>query len=416
MPINAPLALNCGLTIKNRLFKSAMSEQLGTDHFAPSPLLPRLYKIWAEGGIGLQITGNVMVDRRYRGEPKNVVIEDDQHLDRLKQWAQEAQFQGAHCWVQLNHPGKQIPNMVCKQPIAPSAIALGKGLDKVFNTPRAMSEADIQEAIERFANAAAIVKQAGFSGVQIHGAHGYLVSQFLSPHHNQRQDRWGGSLDNRMRFVREIYQAIRAQVGDSFAIGIKLNSADFQRGGFSEEDSMIVAETLAGEGIDLIEISGGNYESPAMMGAKASNTSNSSLDREAYFLTYAEKIRQRIDVPLVVTGGFRSRSAMNQALENDSLDMIGLARPLAIYPDMPNQLLNNQLSSNHDHDPSFPLPSLSTGSKTLDTVSMLNITWYEFQLARIAKGQQPNPKMSPLIAALKTIWHTSKYGWQQRRA
>ncbi len=142
--------------------------------------------------------------------------------------------------MQINHPGKQSPKTLSKNPVAPSAIPLTGDIKDFFNKPRELTSGEIWQLIKRFGNAARIAKKAGFTGVQIHAAHGYLINQFLSPHHNQRQDEWGGDLDGRMKFLIETYYEIRKQVGEEFPIGLKLNSADFQRGGFTEEESMKV--------------------------------------------------------------------------------------------------------------------------------------------------------------------------------
>lgn len=187
-----PLTLPNGVVLKNRLLKSAMSEALGLRGGAPSPELTRLYQAWAEGGIGLCITGNVMVDRAALGEPGNVVIEDDRDLAALSTWARAATGNATQCWVQLNHPGKQAPKGLNRETVAPSAVPFRADMQAFFATPRALTDAEIHALVQRYGKAAGLVKQAGFSGVQIHGAHGYLVSQFLSPHHNQRTDDWGG--------------------------------------------------------------------------------------------------------------------------------------------------------------------------------------------------------------------------------
>ncbi len=404
--LNQPFSLKNGTVIKNRLFKSAMSEQLGTKDHNPSKGLAYLYRTWAKGGLGLSITGNIMVDRNALGEPKNVVLDGKSDLEPFKLWAEAGKINGSHIWPQLNHPGKQIPNYITKVPVAPSAIALENGLEKGFNKPRALTENEIYDIIEKFATAAELSKAAGFTGVQIHGAHGYLVSQFLSPRHNQRTDRWGGSLENRMRFVLAIYQAIRHSVGSDFPIGIKLNSADFMRGGFTEDDSMEVVQALATAGIDLIEISGGTYESPSMIGHKMKPTTQS---REAYFLAYAEKVRALVDTPIVVTGGFRSADGMTTALRSGATDLIGLARPLAVDPYLPNKLMA-------DGDHSIKLRTLTTGVRAVDKMAMLDITWYEFQLARMAKRKQPNPKMSEWGTFFKTLAGAGMYAFRKRRA
>ena len=404
--LNTPFTLKNGTVIKNRLFKSAMSEQLGTKAHNPTTGLATLYKTWSDGGLGLSITGNIMIDRTALGEPKNVVLDEKSDLEPFRRWAESGTRNGSHLWPQLNHPGKQIPNFIASEPVAPSAIALENGLEKGFNKPRALTEIEIQNIIHKFALSAELAKKAGFSGVQIHGAHGYLVSQFLSPRHNQRDDQWGGSLENRMRFVLEVYKAIREKVGSDFPVGIKLNSADFMRGGFSEEDSMEVVKALSKVGIDLIEISGGTYESPSMVGHKMKP---STQKREAYFLEYAEKVRSLIDTPLVVTGGFRSAEGMTMALQSGVTDLIGLGRPLAIDPELPNKLMA-------DKDHSIALRPLTTGFKIIDKMALLDITWYEFQLERMANKKKPNPNMSEWGTFFKTLSAAGMYAFRKRRA
>jgi len=404
--LGSSFTLKNGQQIKNRLFKSAMSEQLGTRAHNPKPGLANLYGRWADGGIGLSITGNIMIDRGALGEPKNVVLDEKSDLTEFKKWAAAGKKHGSQIWPQLNHPGKQIPNFIVKEPVAPSAISLTRGLEKGFNKPRALTETEILVIIKKFATSAKLAKEAGFTGVQIHGAHGYLVSQFLSPRHNQRDDQWGGSLENRMRFVLSVYSAIREQVGSDFPIGIKLNSADFMKGGFSEDDSMQVVKALADAGIDLIEISGGTYESPSMMGA---DVKESTLKREAYFLDYAEKVRAQVDTPLVVTGGFRSSKAMTSALDTGATDFIGVARTTAVDPDFPNKLIADE---NHQQQ----LKKLTTGKPAIDKMAMLDITWYEAQLARMSKGKQPKANLSEWKVFFGTLLNAGIYAFRNRRA
>jgi 2,4-dienoyl-CoA reductase-like NADH-dependent reductase (Old Yellow Enzyme family) len=372
----------------------------------PKPGLAKLYGRWADGGIGLSMTGNIMIDRTALGEPKNVVLDEQSDLTEFKKWAIAGKKNGSHIWTQLNHPGKQIPNFIVDVPVAPSAVALTRGLEKGFNKPRALLEEEILEIIKKFATSAKLAKEAGFTGVQIHGAHGYLVSQFLSPRHNQRDDLWGGSLENRMRFVLAVYNAIREQVGSDFPIGIKLNSADFMKGGFNEEDSMQVVKTLADAGIDLIEISGGTYENPSMMGSDAKK---STVQREAYFLDYAEKVRSLVDTPLVVTGGFRSAKAMQEALNSGATDFIGVARTTCVDPDFPNKLIA-------DVNYQQQLKVLTTGKPAIDKMAMLEITWYEAQLARMANGKKPKPNLSEWGVFFGTLVNAGIYAFRKRRA
>lgn len=402
------LALPCGVTLKNRFAKSAMSEALGTIDNHVTPALERLYGRWAQGGTGLLITGNIMIDRNHTGEPRNVVLEDERDMALLKRWADAGKSQGNDIWVQLNHPGKQIPRMLASgDTLAPSAVPFGKELKSAFKTPRALSEDEIFDIIRRFATSAALAKKAGFTGVQIHGAHGYLVSQFLSGHHNRRTDKWGGSLENRMRFPLEIYRAIRDAVGPDYPLSIKLNSADFQRGGFTEEESMTVAETLANEGLDLLEISGGNYENPAMAGAKG--VRESTVTREAYFLDYAQAIRQRVSTPLMVTGGFRSAQAMAQAVESGATDLVGIARPLAVEPDLANRILAGQEGVISRVTPR------KTGIKMIDDMAMMEVSWFSRQLHRMGKGQDPKPDESVLLSLFKVVTEMGIGSFKTRR-
>lgn len=231
--IAQPLSLPRGPALKNRLAKSALSEALGSIDNRVTPQLLRLYRRWSASGAGLLITGNVMINRRALGEPGNVVIEDERDLSHLRDWAAAGTAGGAALWMQLNHPGKQAPRGMNHENVAPSAMGFGPKLAPYFPTPRALTQAEIEDVIERFGDAAAIAQKAGFGGVQLHGAHGYLISQFLSPHHNRREDAWGGTAVKRRRFVTQVYREVRRRVGEDFPIGIKLNSADFQRGGFT---------------------------------------------------------------------------------------------------------------------------------------------------------------------------------------
>ena len=395
-----PLQLPRGAVVKNRIFKSAMSEALGTPQGAPTPELVRLYGAWADGGVGLCVTGNVMIDHGALGEPGNVVIADDRDLPALKAWAQAATRNGTQCWVQLNHPGKQSPKGLNKGGnVAPSAVPFRADLQAFFATPRELTDTEVRALVQRFGEAAHVVKKAGFSGVQIHGAHGYLVSQFLSPHHNVRTDDWGGTPEKRRRFVLEVYGAMRQAVGPKFPIGIKLNSADFQRGGFTEEESLDTIRALADAGIDLIEISGGTYEAPVMTGVKAGKTpvKESTRQREAYFLEFAEKARQAVKTPLVVTGGFRSAQGMAQAIASGAVDMVGMARMLAVEPDVPNKLLAG-------HAPTHVVKPITTGIGAIDKLGLLEISWYTGQLKRIGRGEPPKPNEPGLWVFAKQAW------------
>lgn len=392
--------LKNGTVIKNRLLKSAMAEGLGNRNGAPKPDLFTLYEAWANGGIGICVTGNVMVDHRAKGGPADVVLEDETNFAAMQKWAKAATQNNTQCWVQLNHPGKQSPKGINKETVSPSAIPFRKDMQAFFPTPRALSETEISDIVKRFANAAAIVKKAGFTGIQIHGAHGYLVSQFLSPHNNIRTDKYGGSAENRRRFVLEVYTAVRTKVGASFPISIKLNSADFQLGGFTEVESMELIRVLSEVGMDLIEISGGTYETPVMTGVKSTKEpiKESTKQREAYFLEFAEKARKVCTTALAVTGGFRSSQGMAKAISSGAVDFVGLARLLAVDTDAPNKILAGK--------PIHLVKPIKSGLPMLDNKGLMETAWYNEQLKRIGNGKAPNINMSPWVVLSKVVYHT----------
>ncbi len=384
------LTLKTNTTIKNRFVKAAMSETLGDSKYQPTEQTISLYQAWANGGTGLLITGNVMVDRNARGEFGNIVVDHNQNYNLLKKWAQAGTTNNTKIFLQLNHPGKQSPKTITKQPVTPSAVPMTGSNSFAFNSPRALSHAEIKQIIAKFVDAAVIAQQTGFSGVEIHAAHGYLLNQFLSPHDNQRSDEYGGSLENRMRIITEIYQGIREKVGRNFPIALKINSSDFRPDGFSEEDSLKVIQKMDQLGIDLIEISGGNYENPKMQG----------IGKGAFFIDYAKKVKQTIKTPIIVTGGFNTANGMESAIQNKETDFIGLARPLVMVPDLPNQLKWGNFTS-------VKLNHLTTGSKKLDKKvgSLIGLSFYQQQMSRIAEGKKVQPTTNAWGALLFSLRH-----------
>ncbi|MFI6867444.1 nitroreductase family deazaflavin-dependent oxidoreductase [Nocardia sp. NPDC050406] len=413
--LHDPLPLACGQALPNRIMKSALSEGLGTPERAPDERLERLYRRWGAGGFGLVVTGNVMVDSRHLGEPGNVAIEDERHLDALTKWAKAAKDGGTPVWVQINHPGRQAnPLATRNRPVAPSAIALTiPGLP----APRALTEEEILDIIARFGTTARVAEAAGFDGVQIHGAHGYLVSQFLSPLSNQRTDAWGGDAERRSRFVIEVVRSIRAQVSPGFALGIKLNSADFQRGGFTEEESQAVVARLAAEAVDLIEISGGSYESPAMMG-RPRTVGASTKAREAYFLDYAETVRRIAGTtPIAVTGGFRSRAAMSEAVDSGTCDVVGLGRPAAVFPTAAGDLLTGRTEALRPPHITLGLPPRLAANGNLKAFDgALDLQWHTDQLHLIGAGADPDPRRSPWRTAVNMIRHHGVESFRPKRS
>ncbi|MCK9248574.1 MAG: NADH:flavin oxidoreductase/NADH oxidase family protein [Solirubrobacteraceae bacterium] len=403
--LDAPLELPGGARLPNRIAKSAMSEQLGDRRNAPTDDLVRLYERWGSGGAGLLVTGNVMVDRHHLGEPRNVVVDDERDLARLSAWARAGRRHGSRVWVQVNHPGRQALIVAGRtRPVAPSAIAPAI---PGYVRPRELTSGEIEGIVERFARTARIVRDAGFDGVQVHGAHGYLVSQFLSPSANRRDDAWGGDAERRRRFVLEVVRAVRAAVGPDFPVGIKLNSADFQKGGFTAEESAAVLEALAAEGLDLLEISGGTYEAPAMVGAVRESTAR----REAYFLEYAETVRDRVGgVPLMVTGGFRGASAMRDAIADGACDVVGIARPLAVDPDGARRVLEDPTAR-------LPSPEPSLGPRVPRTLtSAIALGWHTRQLQRIGAGRDPRPDEPAWRTAVGMLTANGWDAFRRRRA
>jgi 2,4-dienoyl-CoA reductase-like NADH-dependent reductase (Old Yellow Enzyme family) len=284
------------------------------------------------------LTGNVHGDRRQLEQPGNIAIDGNGGLEQLRTLARIGTQDGAHFWMQINHPGRQTSAAIHPRPLAPSAISLPMPV-AACGEAQAMTRDEIRDVIRRFVHVATVARETGFTGVQIHAAHGYLLSNFLSPLANRREDEYGGSLENRARLLLEILAATRRALGADFPIAVKLNSADFQRGGFSQDESMQVVRWLSDAGLDLLEISGGSYEQMSMvgLGEDAPRTGRavaaSTAAREAYFLDYAQKVRPLVKMPLMITGGMRSARTMNEALTSGACEVIGIGRPICVAPE-----------------------------------------------------------------------------------
>jgi 2,4-dienoyl-CoA reductase-like NADH-dependent reductase (Old Yellow Enzyme family) len=430
------LTLPCGAILPNRIAKGAMTEGLADANGIPTPALDRLYACWSRGGAGMLLTGNVVIDRNHLERPGNVIIEgeaDPELRAALGRWAASGTQSGNHLWMQISHAGRQTPALVNTNPTAPSAVKVGLPGGQ-FGMPQALNETEIEGLIARFAGAAKIARETGFTGVQIHAAHGYLLSSFLSPRSNVRTDAWGGSLENRARFLMAVVSATRAAVGADFPISVKLNSADFQRGGFAFVDSLMVARWLDAAGVDLLEISGGSYEQPAMMDmagleardepqltpaaqAAVSGAAASTRAREAYFVDFAKAMKADIPMPMMVTGGFRSRAAMEHALANGAADLIGLGRPLCADPDGPAKLLSGATALDRWEDRLSLLPPWLSGLKRIKTVRAIDgfavQYWYYGQLYALGRTGAPDPGLS-VLAAWRAVEKTHKAIMAQR--
>ncbi len=421
--LSDPLELPCGAILSNRIGKAAMTEGLSDGHNNANERFVRLYKRWGEGGAGLLITGNVLVDRWHLERGGNLAIVGEQSntaLSLLADMAREAKAHGSAIWMQLNHAGRQTQKMINKHPKAPSDIGLKMGNGR-FGKPTPLTGEEIETAIEAFVHAARIAEQTGFDGVQVHAAHGYLASQFLSPLSNRRTDKWGGSLENRAEFLLEIIRQIRKAVSPKFAVSVKLNSADFQKGGFSPEDSTQVAKWLEDAGVDMIEVSGGNYEQPRMIDFNrkdplAANKRESTRKREAYFLDFVPALRAVTSVPLMVTGGFRSVAAMRSAVENDGVEMIGLGRPMVLDPDAAKKILSGAVETLFSRDDDLVIGSGLMGPKSpIGFLRDLNawgvLGWYFEHIYSLADGEDPDTSLSAFRALLsydKTEGKTAK--------
>jgi 2,4-dienoyl-CoA reductase-like NADH-dependent reductase (Old Yellow Enzyme family) len=399
-----PLCLPNGSVIPNRIAKAAMEENLANQDQTPSDQLLRLYQAWAEGGAGLLLTGNVMIDSSAMTGPGGVMLDDSQPLQRFRQWAVAGRAQGAQFWMQINHPGRQMQANLGQPTVAPSAVALNMGgLSKLFQQPKALDESEIAALIQRFARTSALAEQAGFSGVQIHAAHGYLLSQFLSPLTNRRQDRWGGSLENRARLLLEVVKAVREVVAPGFSVAVKLNSADFQRGGFEPADARQVVLWLNELPVDLVELSGGSYEAPAMQGdARDGRT----LAREAYFLDFARDIAAIARMPVMVTGGIRRLAVVEQVLAN-GVAMAGIATALAVDPTLPRRWQNGETNALAE------LPPIRWKRKAFAALAYMALV--KLQMRRLAAGSKPQAKASPLRALLLEQWCTLRRVKQYKR-
>lgn len=410
-----PLTLPCGATLPNRLSKAAMTEGLATAQGVPTPELERLYGIWSDGGAGMLLSGNIQIDRDHLERPGNVIVDSEPNPEMqaaLASWAKAATRNGNHFWAQISHAGRQTQKIINKTPKAPSAVKLGLPGGQ-FGEPVALTAEEIAEIVRRFAVCAAAVKAAGFTGVQVHSAHGYLFSQFLSPRSNLRTDQYGGTLANRARALLDAVAAVRKAVGPDFPVSVKLNSADFQKGGFDFEDSLQVVQWLEQAGVDLIEISGGTYEQPKLLGLQGmeeeekQEVAESTMVREAYFVDFALAMQKKVSIPLMVTGGFRQRLAMEQALESGSADVVGLGRPMCVMTDAPKQLMAglDELPRFENELSLFPSWLEFLGKlKTLRAMAGFAVQyWFYGQIDAIGRTGQANSELTVLKATQETM-------------
>lgn len=373
-PVSAmhqPLTLPSGAILKNRLIKSAMSDSLGDGAGNSTPEQARLYERWALGGAALSIIGEVQIGPHFAEKPGNLVLSTKSDLHALCQLTRRARIDGAHIWPQLGHAGA-LSHLPISRPKGPSA------LDIAGLSCAAMSLSDIKALPQQYASAAKIAREAGFSGLQIHAGHGFLLSQFLSPLFNRRLDQYGGEMTARMKIVIEIIEAVRRSVGSAFPIGIKINASDMLEGGLTEQDALLAITLLDKTSIDLIEVSGGTY----FPGAKSSADSATS---GPYFTDFSRRAKALTNIPIAVTGGFKRRDQVENALLAQDADAIGLARAMALNPNVSH---NWQHSAEDLSYPRFDTPP--EGGVT---------AWYSMRLTALATDQEQHFSVD-LAAAL----------------
>lgn len=355
-----PLQLPCGAVLKNRLVKSAMSDSLGDGRGNPTTAQIRLYERWANGGVAAMIIGEVQGSPRFAEKPGNLVLRESSDKSLFESLARQGAVNGAQLWLQLGHAGA-MAHPPTSAPKGPSDIAM-PGL-----CCQALTLEEIRRLPAEFAATARLAQSLGFSGVQIHAAHGFLLSQFLSPLFNQRDDAYGGSIQARMRLLLEVIDEVRLAVGQAFVVAVKLNATDQLEGGLEEDEALEVVAALDKTGIDLVEISGGTY----FPGAKSASDKIAS---GPYFLDFAQRARQQTSKPLMATGGFKTMDQAVDAIDSGPVDLIGLARALVLDPDLPVHW-----STPPFKDPVFP--SFTAPAEGAITA------WYTMKLTRLGQNR-----------------------------
>jgi len=383
-PLGKPLHFEfSNQTAQNRFLKGAMTERLSSwdaKNFeargVPSKNLINVYRRWGEGEFGVILTGNIMIEYDHLEAAGNPIIPrgapyEGERFENFKELATQSKKHGSLIVGQVSHPGRQVTEAIQPKPISASDVQLeGNVMGMTFAKPRAATDEDIKNIIEGFAHAAEYLEKAGYDGIQLHGAHGYLLAQFLSPTTNQRTDTYGGSLENRARLIIEISQEIRRRTSGSFTVGIKLNSVEFQDKGFGTEEAATLCKLLEDNSFDFVELSGGTYEQLAF-GHKREST----IKREAFFIEFAEKITPSLSkTRTYVTGGLKTASAMVDAL--NTVDGVGLARPVCLEPELPRQIISGEVDAAIDQltdDNDFGTTNVAAGT----------------QIRQLGKDQQP---------------------------
>jgi 2,4-dienoyl-CoA reductase-like NADH-dependent reductase (Old Yellow Enzyme family) len=383
-PLGKPLNFEfSNKTAQNRFLKGAMTERLSSwdaknleARGVPSKNLINVYRRWGEGEFGVILTGNIMIEYDHLEAAGNPIIPrgspyEGERFEAFKELATQSKKRGSLIVGQVSHPGRQVAENIQKHPVSASDVQLeGNIMGMTFAKPRAATDEDIKNIIEGFAHAAEYLEKAGYDGIQLHGAHGYLLAQFLSPTTNRRTDKYGGSLENRARLITEIGQEVRRRTSKNFVLGIKLNSVEFQEKGFDTQEAATLCKLLEDNTFDFVELSGGTYEQLAF-GHKRESTKK----REAFFIEFAEKITPSLSkTRTYVTGGLKTASAMVDAL--NTVDGVGLARPVCLEPELPRQIISGEVHAAIDQltdDNDFGTTNVAAGT----------------QIRQLGKDQQP---------------------------
>jgi 2,4-dienoyl-CoA reductase-like NADH-dependent reductase (Old Yellow Enzyme family) len=397
-----PITLPFGLTLPNRLGRAAMTEGLADSRNDATVRHEQLYAANAAGGSGLILTGNAMIDRRHLERARNVVLDYATDRRALHRWAEAA---GPRTLVQISHPGRQTNRFVQSRPVSPSggpAVALA-GL---FAKPRALSLPEIEEVRQRFLTAGRIAVEAGFAGVEVHAAHGYLLSSFLDPNQNHRTDDYGGAIEGRARLLIEIVSGLRGTLPQGSAIAVKLDARDG-----AEDDLAWLGTRLGDSGADLLEVSGGNYETPAMLGFDATGSALKP-EHESPFWQGALALSGATDVPVMLTGGFTTRAGVDEALASGVADMVGVGRPLAVRPGLAGEFVRGE-TGRLDR----PAPRI-TGPAMVQQLfgAAANSGWHRLQMKQTSEGEAADEVLSAPGAAADYIVLDALLALRSRRS
>ncbi|MBN2640317.1 MAG: NADH:flavin oxidoreductase [Victivallales bacterium] len=316
-----------GISLRNRFVRSATNESMAdVDSGMATPELIKVIDALAQGGVGMIISGHSYVSGEGQANSRKLAIDSDECIPGLNQLVKAAHHGGSAMIVQLAHAGAKA--MDASGAIGPSPIAI-KGDEQYC---REMSTDDIKRIIEAFTAAAVRAQTAGFDGVQLHAAHGYLLSEFLSPYYNRRNDEYGGSISNRVRIIVEILKAVKDKCGKAYPVMIKINSEDFIPGGLNIDDSLEAVKILQSHGLNAVEVSGGTPDS--IEGFDPIRKGLRSPEEEAFYETAARRFKAELNIPVILVGGIRSLETAQRLIDTKAADYIALSRPLIREPEL----------------------------------------------------------------------------------